>query len=99
MQYLDRPASELERLARRRAGAKLGWLCHAAIYVAVNLALAALSLYQGRHWAVFPLLGWGLGLAIHGLAVWLLLPGSDWHARLVERERQALRTHGHPEHD
>ena len=36
---------DLERLARRRAGAKLGWLMHAAVYVAVNLMLAALSVH------------------------------------------------------
>lgn len=82
----------LERLARRRAGAKLGWYIHASAYLLVNLGLAALSLSQGRHWAVFPALGWGLGLAIHGAVVWLALPGNGWHARLVERERQTLQT-------
>lgn len=85
----------LERLARRRAGAKLGWYLHAGAYLVVNLGLVALSLSQGRHWALFPALGWGLGLALHGAAVWLALPGSGWHARLVARERSALRSrHG-----
>lgn len=83
---------DLDRLARRRAGAKMGWTIHASVYLLVNLGLAALSLYQGRHWAVFPALGWGLGLAIHGAVVWLALPGNGWHARMVERERQALQS-------
>lgn len=87
---IDGP-DDLDRLARRRAGAKMGWLLHACVYLCVNLALAALAAYQGRHWAVFPALGWGLGLAIHGAAVWLALPGGRLHARLVERERAALR--------
>ncbi|CAB5723611.1 Uncharacterised protein [Delftia tsuruhatensis] len=82
----------LERLARRRAGAKLGWYIHASIYALVNLGLAALSLYQGRHWAIFPALSWGLGLAIHGAVVWLALPGNAWRRRLVERERRALQS-------
>ncbi len=82
----------LERMARRRAGAKLGWMIHASVYVLVNLGLAALSLSQGRHWAIFPALGWGLGLAIHGAVVWLALPGNGWHGRMVERERQALQS-------
>lgn len=94
MHTLDKPARHdedpLERLARRRAGAKLGWYIHAGAYLVVNLGLAALSLSQGRHWALFPALGWGLGLAIHGAVVWLALPGDGWHARLVERERAAL---------
>ncbi|APE48269.1 hypothetical protein BO996_10590 [Delftia sp. HK171] len=82
----------LERMARRRAGAKMGWMIHASVYVLVNLGLAALSLSQGRHWAIFPALGWGLGLAIHGAVVWLALPGNGWHGRMVERERQALQS-------
>lgn len=99
MHTLDTPArpdeDPLERLARRRAGAKLGWYLHAGAYLVVNLGLAALSLSQGRHWALFPALGWGLGLALHGAAVWLALPGNGWHARLVERERAALQSrHG-----
>jgi hypothetical protein len=96
MRQLDTPCSrdgnDLERLARRRAGAKLGWYIHASAYVLVNLGLAALSLSQGRHWALYPALGWGLGLAIHGAVVWLALPGNGWHARLVERERLALQS-------
>jgi len=81
---------DLERLARRRAGAKLGWLLHACVYVAVNLLLAALSAHQGRHWAMYPALGWGLGLLLHGAAVWLALPGGGWYDRLLQSERRAL---------
>lgn len=82
--------TDLERLARRRAGAKLGWLIHALVYVAVNLVLATISLASGKSWAIYPALGWGLGLAIHGAVVWLLAPGGhllDW---LVSRERNRL---------
>ena len=84
---------EIERLARKRAGAKLGWYTHAAIYVVANLLLFALS-DQGfghRHWSVAPLLGWGLGLALHGIAVFML-GGSGYglHERLVQKERERL---------
>lgn len=42
---------------------------HAAVYLLVNLGLAALALSSGRDWHAYPtLLGWGLGLAIHGAA-------------------------------
>jgi 2TM domain len=82
--------AEIERLARRRAGAKLGWFIHAAVYAAVNSLLMAISLASGKPWAIFPLMGWGLGLAIHGAVVWLGSPGSVLHERLLERERQAL---------
>ena len=32
---------DLERLARKRAGAKLGWYLHACVYVLVNLFLGS----------------------------------------------------------
>jgi hypothetical protein len=84
------PDPRLERLARKRAGAKLGWYIHASVYLLVNLLLLALSVSSGRHWAVFPLLGWGLGLAVHGAVVFLLTGGAGLHERLVQRERKRL---------
>lgn len=45
---------------------------HATVYVLVNLLLVGINYYsytsgQRYVWAVWPLLGWGLGLAIHGV--------------------------------
>lgn len=88
------PYSNIDALARRRAKAKLGWYSHAAIYAVVNLALIGLSVAQGRHWAVFPLLGWGLGLFFHGLGVWAFAPGNALMERMVQRERAHLTTQG-----
>lgn len=82
--------SDLDRLARRRAGAKMGWYVHASIYVLVNLALAGLSAARGHAGAIQPLLGWGLGLLVHGAVVWFAASGSGLHERLVARERRAL---------
>ena len=39
---------------------------------------------------VLPAAGWGAGLLIHGLAVWLVPPGGSLWQRLLERERAAL---------
>ena len=80
----------LQQQARRRAGMKLGWYIHASVYVLVNLGLMSLALSQGRHWAIYPALGWGLGLLIHGCVVWLTAPASPLFGRLVERELQSL---------
>ena len=80
----------IERLARRRAGAKLGWYLHAGVYLLVNLLLVGLAAYHGQRWAVFPLLGWGLGLLIHGLVVFFVAPGGGLYQRLLARERKAL---------
>lgn len=83
-------SEDIERVARRRAAAKVGWSIHATVYVVVNLMLAALSAMSDRHWAVFPAFGWGLGLAIHGLVVYLTTGGGGLHGRLVQRERERL---------
>jgi 2TM domain len=79
-----------EALARRRAGRKMGWYLHAMVYLIVNLMLAALSAMSDRHWAVFPALGWGIGLAVHGLVVFLVTGGAGLHERLLQRERRRL---------
>lgn len=80
----------IEQLARRRAGMQMGWLIHAAVFVAVNGLLATLSFGSGRNWAIYPFFGWGLGLAIHGLVVLLAMPGGGLMRRLVQRERERL---------
>lgn len=83
---------EIERLAQRRAGAKLGWYTHAVVYVLVNLFIFAISRhgFGSRPWSVYPLLGWGLGLALHGVAVFVLGSGGGVRERLVQRERERL---------
>ena len=82
--------ADIERLARRRAGAKLGWFIHAAVFVNVNALLMTISWANGKPWALLPLLGWGLGLAIHGAVAWLGAPGSALHQRLLQNERAKL---------
>jgi len=82
---------ELERLARRRAKAKIGFGIHALVYAAVITGLGLLALSQGRAWALWPAAGWGFGLLMHGLGVFGFGSGSAWQERLVEREREALR--------
>ncbi|HWI84454.1 2TM domain-containing protein [Ramlibacter sp.] len=87
-----RPLSpeDLERLAHKRAGAKLGWYLHAAIYLVVNLFLTVLAFVFGYTWTIYPVLGWGLGLAFHGIAVFFLGAGAGVRERLVRRERERL---------
>ena len=82
----------LEKLARKRAGAKLGWYAHASVFVLVNLFVFSLSEYAfgTRVWSIKPLLGWGLGLCLHGIAVWFLGAGGNLRERLVQRERERL---------
>ena len=78
------------RIARRRAGAKFGFYVHLAIFVAVNTLLYVVNLRAAPeiHWHLFPLGGWVIGLAIHGLAVFF--SGSGLRERMVEAEMRKL---------
>lgn len=82
----------IEQLARRRAGAKLGWYAHAAAFTVVNVVIFGMSSYGfgNRPWSVYPLLGWGLGLALHGISVFMLGTGSGLRERMVQKERERL---------
>lgn len=97
--HLDYPTDDpIERLARKRAGAKLGWYAHALVFLLVNLAVFAMSLHGLGHrpWSVYPLLGWGLGLALHGISVFVLGSGNGLRERMVQKERERLqRAHQH----
>lgn len=59
------------RIAHRNVRMKMGFYIHAAVYLLVNAFLAAVNLSSGAEviWFKWPLLGWGLGLAIHGAVV------------------------------
>lgn len=83
-------ANAIDRLARKRARAKMGFYTHALIYTVVITGLTLLSFGRGQLWSLWPTAGWGLGLLMHGLRVSGFRPGSTWEARLVERERQRL---------
>ena len=85
-------AEEIERVARKRAGAKIGWYAHASVYLVVNGAMFLASMYglRQRPWTIYPAMGWGLGLVLHGIAVFLLGSGSGLRERMVQKERERL---------
>jgi len=89
---------DLDRIARKRAGAKLGFYIHAAVFVAVNLALFVVNgqVTPSYPWFAWPLGGWGIGLAFHGLAVFLLGAGSGIRERMVQAERRRLEAQATP---
>lgn len=90
----DPVALKLQRQARRRVDMKLGWLTHAGVFVLVNAGLFLLNglVTGGRPWHLFPLWGWGLGLAIHGLVVLLALgSGGGLRQRMLAAELDRLK--------
>lgn len=83
---------EIERLAHKRASAKLGWYVHACVYVCVNAFLLLASSFglRARPWNVYPALGWGVALALHFVSVFVLGKGSAVRETMVQRERERL---------
>ena len=78
--------------ARRRVGIKLSFYTHALVYVLVNLGLFAFnSLAGGQRWSHYSLLGWGLGLTIHGLVTFINLQGQGVRERMLNNEIERLR--------
>lgn len=76
------------RDAKRHVERKLGFYAHLSVYLVVNTGLIVLnlSLASTRPWALFPLMGWGIGLLFHGLAVYLRTPGAAWKQRMIDNE-------------
>lgn len=87
--------SELRQRAKRRVKQKMGFYIHLGVYVLVNLGLAAINLFgDGKAWHLWPLAGWGLGLAIHGIVTFTSLRGEGLRERLLEQEFERLKQRG-----
>jgi hypothetical protein len=87
---------DIIRRAQRRLALIKTFYGHLAIYVGVNALLHVINLVTTqRYWAMWPLLGWGIAIAVQAAATFdwparLLAP--DWEQRklrqLIEDERQ-----------
>ncbi len=79
--------AELRQRAVKRLEDKRGLAAHALAYVCVNLLLVAIWFVTGAafFWPVFPIFGWGIGLAFHAWDV--LWPTAGEQAIQSEMER------------
>ncbi len=85
----------LEERARRRVGRKIGFFVHALVFTLVNGGLFMLNeLTGGERWHHFPLWGWGLGLAIHGIVTALSLSTDGLRQQMLQREIELLKQRG-----
>ena len=68
---------------------------HALVYFVVIAGLAVVNLFTspGYLWFLWAALGWGVGLAVHGLKVFGIvnLFGDEWEKRQVARRLAKLR--------
>jgi hypothetical protein len=83
--------AELRRLATHRADMKLGFRAHLMAYAIVNAGLTAINLVTtpDHLWFYWPMIGWGLGLAAHAVAVFA--DGENIRGRMIEAEYEKLR--------
>jgi hypothetical protein len=74
--------------AKKRVRQIRGFYIHATVYALVNAFLIALNVLTSTAglWSVWPLLGWGIGLAAHGVATFGFggLWGADWEQRKIK---------------
>ena len=84
----ERDARERRRFVARR---RREFLAHLAPYLLVSALLVAINLLSGaRHfWAIWPLLGWGIGILSHGMCA--LRTSGEGFEREFRQWRQSER--------
>jgi hypothetical protein len=74
---------------KRRVQQISGFYQHLIAYVLVNAGLAVINLLSdpSEIWFIYPLLGWGIGVAAHGLNVFL---AGGWTKAWEEKKIRKL---------
>jgi hypothetical protein len=91
--------TDVRARARKRVEDIKGFYVHVGVYVIVNAALLAINLLSSPDtlWFYWPLLGWGIGVAIHAFTLILEggILGSDWEERKIDElvQREEHRVH------
>ncbi|HEX6542382.1 MAG TPA: 2TM domain-containing protein [Ktedonobacterales bacterium] len=71
---------------------RISFYVHATIYALVNILLIVINLMfvPTFYWFFFPLIGWGIGLAMHYLFAihFAQRETADWQARVEHRARE-----------
>ena len=76
--------------AKKRVEARMGFYIHLAVYLLVNtfLSILNMSFSSDYFWVIWPMIGWGSGLIIHGLRTFVFTSESSVKERLIEKEMQ-----------
>lgn len=86
-------SGEAKAKARARATAIFGFYKHLAAYVIVNLMLFFINLVTtpDYFWCVWPLIGWGVAVAVHAVRVYAFGGEGEIVDRLTEKELHGKR--------
>ena len=85
----ETPSPDHYNIARRRAGARLGFYIHLSTFIVVNILLIIINfaVTPDYKWFIWPLLGWGIGLLGHAAGIFVF-PGM-LH-RMTDQELQKI---------
>ncbi len=65
-----------------------GFYGNLSAYIVVNAGLIILNLVTSPNdiWFIWPLLGWGIGVAFHGMSVFNYMPflGREWEEKKIK---------------
>lgn len=75
--------------AKKRVHKLKGFYSHLASYLVMSIFFVLLNMFSdsGHFWAIYPILGWGIGVAFHAFSVFGFFgTGPDWEERQMRRE-------------
>ena len=84
---------KLEQVAAKRVEGKVHFYKHLAVYIAVMFLLFVINhrTSPDYYWFVWPLLGWGIAVAIHGAKVFTNAESSKIKQRMIENEIRRIK--------
>jgi hypothetical protein len=76
--------------AKKNVEIKISFFIHLVIYILVNGLLIIINLKTKPDilWFKWPLIGWGIGLIMHGIVAFVSLGLSNVKERMIEKEIQ-----------
>ena len=79
---------EKYKKAEKIVEAKLGFYRHLIVYLAVNALLFIINIITAPRalWFYWPLIGWGIGLFLHGVGVFTHSKTSSLKERMIQKE-------------
>jgi hypothetical protein len=81
---------EAYEVAKKKVEAKISFYTHLGVYLGVMTLLTILNLtVAGDYfWVMWPMIGWGSAVLIHGLRTFVFTSKSSMKDRLIEKEMQ-----------
>ncbi len=79
---------ELYDHARKRVKRRRKFYSHLITWVVMSVFFILLNLATSDYfWAIFPILGWGIGVAFHGIRIFT----NEWEDSEIDREYERLK--------